>query len=318
MGERRRGHSRREFLSGVGGAGVDTAALTPEVARGWVPAAPGAQAGPATQRFGRMFRDPPFADDSPQLQAALMDIAAPGGMLDANDALDRGPVDLIVDPALSANNPDNPTHTAGTTFVGQFMDHDVTFDATSRLAIPAVPRDTRNFRSPAFDLDLVYGLGRFASGQPHSLNARCCATSRGGCRPGNGWPRKMGAPVLAPADLADLSGFGLRLERDTRCSCTSCEKRSSSRADSAWGRSEDASSARSSSDSGNRPGIVPGRRPRLATDRPRCRRARHLPDGRLPDVRRRRPSQPRPVAATRRPAWSRQRHRRVRGQSAAR
>ena len=86
--------------------------------------------------------------------------------MDAGDALDRGPIDLIVDPELSKNNPNNPTHTAGTTFVGQFMDHDVTFDPTSRLGVPAVPRETQNFRTPAFDLDLVYGLGPFAS---HSL-----------------------------------------------------------------------------------------------------------------------------------------------------
>jgi hypothetical protein len=42
--------------------------------------------------------------------------------MDAHDALERGPVDLIVDPALSVDNPNNPTHTAGTTFMGQFMD----------------------------------------------------------------------------------------------------------------------------------------------------------------------------------------------------
>ena len=35
--------------------------------------------------------------------------------MDAHDALERGPVDLIVDPDLSLNNPNNPTHTAGTT-----------------------------------------------------------------------------------------------------------------------------------------------------------------------------------------------------------
>ena len=163
------GHSRREFLTGVGSAGVALGTVTawPGGEAGAVgPPVRGAQEAPGIQRFGRMFREPPFAEDSPQLQAALLEIAAPGGMLDAKDALERGPIDLIVDPALSENNPNNPTHTAGTTFMGQFMDHDMTFDPTSRLAIPAVPLATKNFRSPAFDLDLVYGLGPFAS---HSL-----------------------------------------------------------------------------------------------------------------------------------------------------
>jgi hypothetical protein len=87
----------------------------------------------------------------------------PGGMMDAKDALERGPADLILDPALSANNPNNPTHTAGTTFFGQFMDHDMTFDAGSPLGVPADPNRSRNSRVPVFDLDSVYGKGPIAS-----------------------------------------------------------------------------------------------------------------------------------------------------------
>ena len=48
--------------------------------------------------------------------------------MDANDDLAAGPVALIVDPALNLNNPNSNTHTAGTTFMGQFLDHDMTFD----------------------------------------------------------------------------------------------------------------------------------------------------------------------------------------------
>ena len=70
-----------------------------------------------------------------------------------------GPVALIVDPALSVNNPNNPAHTAGTTFMGQFMDHDMTFDLTSRLGVPTEPEDSVNTRTPALDLDSVYGGG---------------------------------------------------------------------------------------------------------------------------------------------------------------
>jgi hypothetical protein len=57
------------------------------------------------------------------------------------------------------NNPNNPAHTAGTTFMGQFLDHDITFDLTSRLAVVAEPLESPNARTPALDLDSVYGGG---------------------------------------------------------------------------------------------------------------------------------------------------------------
>ena len=71
----------------------------------------------------------------------------------------QGPVLLITDPALRVNNPDNTTHTAGTTFFGQFVDHDTTFDLNSRLGVPTRPEDSPNSRTPALDLDSVYGGG---------------------------------------------------------------------------------------------------------------------------------------------------------------
>ena len=102
----------------------------------------------------------PFAAASPELEAALLELGKPGGLLDAQDDLARGPVDLIVDPTLSLNNPNNTAHTAGTTFMGQFIDHDMTFDLTSRLGEPTPPEESINTRTPAFDLDSVYGGGR--------------------------------------------------------------------------------------------------------------------------------------------------------------
>jgi hypothetical protein len=89
----------------------------------------------------------------------LLELGKPGGILDAQDALDQGPVLLITQPDLSENNPNNSTQTAGTTFMGQFMDHDMTFDLTSRLGQPTAPEDSTNTRTPAFDLDAVYGGG---------------------------------------------------------------------------------------------------------------------------------------------------------------
>lgn len=59
----------------------------------------------------------------------------------------------------------NPTRTAGFTFLGQFLDHNMTFDPTSSLARRQDPESIRNFGIPAFDLDSVYGGGPTAS--PH-------------------------------------------------------------------------------------------------------------------------------------------------------
>ena len=115
-------------------------------------------------RFGRLFPElRPFAEPSPRLNDALMELGRPGGLLDARDDLAAGPVRLITDLGLSVNNPNNPAQTAGTTFMGQFMDHDMTFDLTSRLGRPAKPRTSPNARTPAFDLDSVYGGGPLAS-----------------------------------------------------------------------------------------------------------------------------------------------------------
>ncbi len=54
---------------------------------------------------------------------------------------------------------------AGMTFLGQFIDHDITLDATSAIGRRIDPRSIRNVRTPALDLDCVYGDGMEAS--PH-------------------------------------------------------------------------------------------------------------------------------------------------------
>lgn len=48
---------------------------------------------------------------------------------------------------------------AGIAFFGQFIDHEITFDPTSELERRNDPRGLRNFRTPALDLDSVYGGG---------------------------------------------------------------------------------------------------------------------------------------------------------------
>jgi hypothetical protein len=116
-------------------------------------------------RFGRLFPSlPPFSADTPSIRAALREVGKPGGLMDAGDDL-TDPLALITDPVLSSANPNNPTMTAGFTFVGQFLDHDMTFDPTSSLARRQDPESIRNFRIPALDLDSVYGGGPGVS--PH-------------------------------------------------------------------------------------------------------------------------------------------------------
>lgn len=117
-------------------------------------------------RFGRMFGDlPPFASDTPEIRAALLEIGKLGGVMDAKDKLSEGPIKLITDPPLSAKNPNNPTLTAGFTFLGQFIDHDITSDPTSSLERQADPEQISNFRTPSLGLDNVYGAG--PGGSPH-------------------------------------------------------------------------------------------------------------------------------------------------------
>ena len=123
----------------------------------------------AEGRFGRLFPTlPPFAADTPLIRDALGQLGAKGGPMDAGDDL-SDPITLITDPAKSLHNPDNPAMTAGFTFLGQFLDHDMTFDPTSSLARRQDPEAIRNFRIPALDLDSVYGGGPVAS--PHLYDA---------------------------------------------------------------------------------------------------------------------------------------------------
>ncbi|MGH9211226.1 MAG: peroxidase family protein [Acidimicrobiales bacterium] len=160
--------SRRGFLGGIGTAAVGAGAvaagarsvLTDDLDLDL------AQAQQSSGNFGRMFGDlPPFFNGQPAeaIEVAMRECGRPGGMLDANDDLSAGPVELILNPDLSVNNPDNPTHTAGTTFFGQFLDHDLTFDATSALGVVTRPERTPNARTPLLDLDSLYGRGPFGS-----------------------------------------------------------------------------------------------------------------------------------------------------------
>ena len=149
------GLTRRRFLSHA--AGAAGAAVLPVHTLAQHPDRP--RAAMRANRFSRLFDLPPFADATPQVQAALMELGAPGGPMDARDPLHEGAIRLITHPELSPRNRDNAATSAGLTFLGQFLDHDLTFDAASRLGEPARPERSPNARTAAFDLDSVYGGG---------------------------------------------------------------------------------------------------------------------------------------------------------------
>src|SRR3546814_923735 len=95
--------------------------------------------------FGRMFAHlPPLDVPDSKLQA----LAA--AMLDPNP--DDG----------TLGNDNIP---AGFTYLGQFVDHDITLDLTSLSDKKRDPLGLENFRTPALDLDSIYGLG--PDGSPH-------------------------------------------------------------------------------------------------------------------------------------------------------
>ncbi len=54
---------------------------------------------------------------------------------------------------------DNPDISAGYTYIGQFLDHDITFDPSSSLTEQNDKDALRNYRTPRFDLDSLYGGG---------------------------------------------------------------------------------------------------------------------------------------------------------------
>jgi len=122
--------------------------------------------------FTRMFPGlNPFAPATDEMREQAKRLGAKDGVIDALD-LHTDPIQSILNPAVhSPNNPDNLTMTAGMTFLGQFIDHDLTLDPRSPLLEPADPRRTTNFRTAAFDLDSVYGNGPEGSPELYDLSS---------------------------------------------------------------------------------------------------------------------------------------------------
>jgi hypothetical protein len=123
------GQERRETLDH---AGEDLARHGVAAPRGQAPSA-AARDG----RFGYMFPDLSHPD--------------PG-----DDAIEALATSMI---ALAGTSDQIPKVPAGYTYLGQFVDHDITFDPTSKLRRENDPRALVDFRTPRFDLDSLYGSG---------------------------------------------------------------------------------------------------------------------------------------------------------------
>lgn len=97
-------------------------------------------------RFGRMFRTLESAhfEDSDLEELARRMIA---GHDDAAPDQD------------DADEEENSGISAGYTYLGQFIDHDLTFDPASSLQTQNDPNALEDYRTPRFDLDSLYGRG---------------------------------------------------------------------------------------------------------------------------------------------------------------
>jgi len=97
-------------------------------------------------RFGRMFR---WLRPGTFSQAALLALAAK--MV--------APPEAEPTPETEVDDEENQGIPAGYTYLGQFIDHDLTFDPASSLMKQNDPDALVDFRNPQFDLDNVYGRG---------------------------------------------------------------------------------------------------------------------------------------------------------------
>jgi hypothetical protein len=97
-------------------------------------------------RFGRMFRTLPAA----QFDANIL------GLLAAAMTAQK---ETTFTPEDQDDDEENTGISAGYTYLGQFIDHDLTFDPVSSLQRQNDPDGLVDYRTPRFDLDNVYGRG---------------------------------------------------------------------------------------------------------------------------------------------------------------
>jgi hypothetical protein len=142
------------------GAALQASALLPPAA---------AAEGPPT--FGRMFPDlPPLAAPTTQ---QIADLATT--MRDDSEVPTTGDLEAQLDG-------DNRAVPSGFTYFGQFIVHDVSLDASPSPEGPVDPRTVPNSRTPALDLDNVYGKGLMGSADLYDDEGRFLLA----CRPPDG------------------------------------------------------------------------------------------------------------------------------------
>jgi hypothetical protein len=101
-------------------------------------------------RFGRMFR---------KLQACKHYEEAELTQLAELMREQEGGAGGWGQPDVQPQGGDNPDIASAFTYFGQFLDHDITFDASSRLQVLNDLDALVDFRTPRFDLDSLYGSG---------------------------------------------------------------------------------------------------------------------------------------------------------------
>jgi Animal haem peroxidase len=109
-------------------------------------------------RFGRMFRTLPSAEWP---KDALLKLGT--AMTSDPETLDsdpKVPTAAFEDPGKRIqDDEENAGIPAGYTYLGQFIDHDITFDPASSLQQQNDPDALVDFRTPRLDLDSLYGRG---------------------------------------------------------------------------------------------------------------------------------------------------------------
>ena len=108
-------------------------------------------------RFGRMFRSLPAAAWPEDALRALGD-----EMLSKPESAKDNPLLPAAAPetdALIQDDEENAGIPSGYTYLGQFIDHDITFDPASSLQQQNDPDGLVDFRTPRLDLDCLYGRG---------------------------------------------------------------------------------------------------------------------------------------------------------------
>jgi hypothetical protein len=108
----------------------------------WFP--PGLLHSPCADKFGYMFSAAVRNASKLPFDAPTQALLTQLGELMGDTGRDSGPDSIIP---------------AGYTYFGQFVDHDITLDTTSSLDVAQDATTITNMRTPALDLDSVYGRG---------------------------------------------------------------------------------------------------------------------------------------------------------------